>query len=104
MSLLITAPEMIASPASDLARIEATISAANAAAVASTTSVLAAGADEVSAAVSALFGAHAHAYQAPASRSIPVGASGLFDPGGRSSGGFHAGTGESGAALCRRGV
>ena len=44
--------------------IGSTISAANAAAAAPTTGVLAAGADEVSAAIAALFGAHAQAYQA----------------------------------------
>jgi len=45
-------------------RIGFTISAANAAAAAPTTGLLAAGADEVSAAVAALFGAHGQAHQA----------------------------------------
>ena len=50
--------------ASDLANIGSTISSANAAALAPTSGVLAAGADEVSATIAALFGAHAQAYQA----------------------------------------
>src|SRR5258705_5876311 len=64
MSWVIAAPEYVAAAASDLAGIGSTISAANAAAAFPTSSVLAAGADEVSAAISALFGAHAQAYQA----------------------------------------
>src|SRR5262249_16967319 len=50
--------------ASDLANIGSTISGANAAALAPTSGVMAAGADEVSATIAALFGAHAQAYQA----------------------------------------
>ena len=50
--------------ATDLANIGSTISSANSAALGPTSSVVAAGADEVSAAVTALFGAHAQAYQA----------------------------------------
>ena len=61
MSFVIAAPEFIAAASSDLTSIESTISAANAAAAASTTEVLAAGADDVSAAISALFGAHGQA-------------------------------------------
>ncbi len=57
MSFLIAAPEAIAAAASDLASLGSAISTANAAAAASTTSVLAAGADEVSAAIAAIFGA-----------------------------------------------
>ena len=64
MSFLIAVPEMVAAAATDLARVGSTISAANAAAVAPTSSVIAAGADEVSASIAALFGAHAEAYQA----------------------------------------
>ncbi|UDS12777.1 PE family protein, partial [Mycobacterium tuberculosis] len=48
----------------DVARIGSSIGAANAAAAGSTTSVLAAGADEVSAAIATLFGSHAREYQA----------------------------------------
>lgn len=46
-----------------MANLGSTISAANAAASIPTTGVLAAGADDVSAAIAALFGAHAQAYQ-----------------------------------------
>jgi hypothetical protein len=50
--------------ASDLANIGSTISSANAVAVGPTSGVLAAGADEVSTTIAALFGAHAEVYQA----------------------------------------
>src|SRR5262245_60060922 len=63
MSYLIAAPEWLAAAATDLAGVGSSISAANAAAAAPTTSLLAAGADEVSAALAALFGAHAQTYQ-----------------------------------------
>ncbi|WP_237024175.1 PE family protein, partial [Mycobacterium tuberculosis] len=58
MSFVIAAPEVIAAAATDLASLESSIAAAN------TTALLAAGADEVSTAVAALFGAHGQAYQA----------------------------------------
>src|SRR5271156_2641362 len=64
MSFLNTTPELVTEVASDLASIGSTLDAANAAAVAPTTGVLAAGADEVSAAITSLFSAHAQAYQA----------------------------------------
>ena len=64
MSFLIAAPEYVTAAASDLANIGSTISSANAAAATPTSAVLAAGGDEVSAAVAAVFGAHAQAYQA----------------------------------------
>jgi hypothetical protein len=51
-----------------LAKLGSTINAATAAASAPTTGVLAAGADEVSAAVTALFDAHAKDYQALGAR------------------------------------
>ena len=63
MSYLIAAPEFVSAAATDLANIGETISQANSAAALPTSSVLAAGADEVSAAISSLFGAHASAYQ-----------------------------------------
>ena len=63
MSFLITAPEMVAAAASDLESLESALGAANGAAAVPTTRVLAAGADEVSAAIAALFGAYAEAYQ-----------------------------------------
>ncbi|WP_136623031.1 PE family protein, partial [Mycobacterium pseudokansasii] len=64
MSLLIAAPDIMVSAATDLANIGAAISAANFTAAAPTTTVLAAAADEVSTAVAALFTSHAQAYQA----------------------------------------
>ncbi|OPE46979.1 hypothetical protein BV508_23775, partial [Mycobacterium intermedium] len=48
----------------DLAHIGAALTQANSAAAPSTTGLLAAGADEVSTAIAALFGSHAQAYQA----------------------------------------
>jgi hypothetical protein len=54
----------LSSAAEDLARIGSAVDAANAAAANSTTSLLAAGADEVSTGIASLFGAHAVAFQA----------------------------------------
>ena len=64
MSYVIAAPEMMTAAVSDLAGVESALSAANAAATARTTAVLAAGTDEVSAAIAALFSAHGQGYQA----------------------------------------
>ncbi len=64
MSYVNAAPEYVAAAATDLANIGSTISSANTAAMGPTSGVLAAGADEVSATVAALFDAHAQAYQA----------------------------------------
>jgi hypothetical protein len=64
MSYVIAVPEYLAAAASDLANIGSTITAANAAAAFPTAAVLPAGADPVSARIAALFGTHAHAYQA----------------------------------------
>ena len=58
MSFVITAPEMLASVSSDLARIGSMISEANAAALAPTTHVMVAARDEVSAVIAALFAEH----------------------------------------------
>lgn len=63
MSFVIAAPEFVTAAASDLANIGSTIRAANAAAAGSTSQVFAAGADEISAAVAALFEAHSQSYQ-----------------------------------------
>jgi PE family/Pentapeptide repeats (8 copies) len=63
MSVVI-APEFVTAAASDLANIGSTLNVANAAATAPISDVMAAGADEVSEAVAAVFGAHAQAYQA----------------------------------------
>jgi hypothetical protein len=75
MSFVIAAPEALAAAASNLAGIESALSAANAAAGAHTTAVLAAGADEVSAAIAAVFSGHAQGYQAlSAPRMVTLGA------------------------------
>lgn len=54
MSFVTAAPEMLATAAQNVANIGTSLSAANATAAASTTSVLAAGADEVSQAIARL--------------------------------------------------
>ncbi len=54
---------MVAAAASDLANLGSALSKANAAALAKTTGLAPAAADEVSAGIAALFGAHAQAYQ-----------------------------------------
>lgn len=64
MSFVIAAPEFLTAAAMDLASIGSTVSAASAAASAPTVAIPAAGADEVSIAVAALFGMHGQAYQA----------------------------------------
>ncbi len=64
MSFVNAAPEALAAAAGNLARIELALSAANAAARTHTTAVLAAGADEVSTAIAAVFSGHAQGYQA----------------------------------------
>ena len=51
MSFVIAIPEMVTTAATDLADIGSTISSAGAAAAAQTTGVLAAGGDEISAAI-----------------------------------------------------
>ncbi len=63
MSFVIAVPETVTTAASDLVDIGSTITAANNAAAAPTVGVLAAGADEVSAQIAALFGSHAQAYR-----------------------------------------
>ena len=80
---MIAAPEYVAAAATDLANI----GSANAAATFQTPGVLAAGADEVSEIIAALFGAHAQAYQA-------FGEALLFGNGGV--GGVATGTGGEG--------
>ena len=64
MSFVMVAPEVLAAAATDVQTIGSALTAANAAAAARTTGVLAAGADEVSEAIAALFSGHAQAYQA----------------------------------------
>ena len=64
MSLLVAVPELLESAAADLKSIGAELDAAHAAAAASTTGLAAAAADEVSAAVAALFGEYGQEFQA----------------------------------------
>jgi hypothetical protein len=64
MSYVIADPEFVAAAAADLAELGSTITAANVAALAPTSNLLAAGADEVSASIAAMFSAHAQAHQA----------------------------------------
>ena len=62
MSYVIAAPELMTSAATDLATIGSTLSAAQAAAAARTTGIVAAAEDEVSAAIAAVFSAHGHGF------------------------------------------
>ncbi|MEY8018568.1 PE family protein [Mycobacterium servetii] len=64
MSLLIAAPDALASTTADVERIGAAINAAGARAAVPTTSMVAAAEDEVSAAIARLFGAYAEQSQA----------------------------------------
>ncbi len=64
MSDLIVTPESLASAAADLESIGSTLDAAHAAAAAGTTGLMAAGADEVSAAVAGLFAKYGKEFQA----------------------------------------
>ncbi|MEK0654411.1 beta-1,3-glucanase family protein [Mycobacterium ulcerans] len=68
MSFAMVRPEWVTAAASDLAGIGSSVGAANAAAAGSTTAVLAAGADEVSAVIAGFFGTHAQEYQAISAR------------------------------------
>ncbi|QLL06638.1 PE family protein [Mycobacterium vicinigordonae] len=64
MSYVFAMPEWVAAAASDLSSIGNSINGASAAAAAPTSGVLAAGGDEISGAIAALFDLHAQAYQA----------------------------------------
>ncbi|WP_036360599.1 PE family protein, partial [Mycobacterium asiaticum] len=68
MSFVSVSPELVSAGVLNLRQIGATIDAANAAAAAHTTSVVAAAADEVSEAVAALFGTHGAEYQTLSAR------------------------------------
>jgi hypothetical protein len=63
MSFVTTVPDLIETAAGDLAGIRSTLSGATAAAAASTTGVETAAADEVSAAIAALFDTHGQQFQ-----------------------------------------
>uniref|UniRef100_UPI0012DDB5AD PE family protein n=1 Tax=Mycobacterium ulcerans TaxID=1809 RepID=UPI0012DDB5AD len=64
MSYFIAVPDELALAATELDSIGAALSVANVAAALPTTGILAAGADDVSTAIAALFAGHAQAYQA----------------------------------------
>jgi hypothetical protein len=64
MSFVTVVPEIVGQAAGQLENIRSALGAANAAAAAPTTRLLAAGADEVSAAVASLFSGHGQAFQA----------------------------------------
>jgi PE family len=64
MSFVIAAPELIESAAHDLAGIGSTLGEATEFAAAPTTSIAAAGTDEISVAIAALFGSHGQQFQA----------------------------------------
>ncbi|WP_081286494.1 PE family protein, partial [Mycobacterium asiaticum] len=68
MSFVFATPETITSVATDLAGIRQAISAATAAALAPTTQLQAAAADEISTAITAIFGAHGQTYQSLAAQ------------------------------------
>lgn len=63
MSFLSVLPAVLGTAATDLAGVGAAVEAANRAAAAQTTAVLAAAQDEVSVAIASLFGMHGQAYQ-----------------------------------------
>jgi PE family len=64
MSYVIAAPGMLAATAADVAGIGSSLSEANGAAAPATTRVIAAGSDEVSAAIASLFSGHGKGFQA----------------------------------------
>jgi hypothetical protein len=64
MSYVIAAPDMLAASAADVAGIGSSLSEANAAAAPSTTRVIVAAGDEVSAAIASLFSSHGQQFQA----------------------------------------
>jgi hypothetical protein len=68
MSYLITAPELVGAAATDAADIGSSLTAANTAASARTSAVVAAAEDEVSAAIASLFSGHGQQFQALSAR------------------------------------
>src|SRR5262249_26645778 len=64
MSFLVATPEMVSAAAGSLAGIGSTLNEATSAAAGSTVSVAAAGADDVSTAISRLFGLYGQQFQA----------------------------------------
>lgn len=68
MSYLIAAPDLLTTAATDAAAIGSSVRAANLAALAPTSTLIAAAGDEVSAAIASLFSGHAQEYQALSAR------------------------------------
>jgi broad specificity phosphatase PhoE len=68
MSFVLVAPDMLETAAADIAQVGSAVTVGNLAAAIPTTELAAAGADEISAAIAALFGAHAREYQAAAAQ------------------------------------
>jgi PE family len=68
-SYVIAAPERLAAASADLGGIGEAIRAAHAAAASSTTGIVAAAGDEVSASIAALFGSHAREFEALSAQS-----------------------------------
>ncbi|MGV7795974.1 PE family protein, partial [Mycobacterium kansasii] len=68
MSYVFAVPESVGSAAADMARIGSMLRTAHAEAAASTSTVLSAAADEVSAAVASLFSGYGREYQALSAR------------------------------------
>ncbi len=68
MSYVIAVPDMLAAAGADVAGIGSSLRAANVTAATPTTAVVVAAADEVSAAIAALFSGHGQAYQALSAR------------------------------------
>src|SRR5215472_14977768 len=64
MSFVVAVPEVLGTAATDLAGVGSALSAARTAAATSTTQVLAAAEDEVSAAIAAVFSSHGEGFQA----------------------------------------
>lgn len=72
MSFVIAIPEMVTDAATNLESLGSTITAAHAAAAGSTTEVLAAAGDEVSAAIATVFSQHGSAYQALSAQAAAI--------------------------------
>ncbi|WP_081282627.1 PE domain-containing protein, partial [Mycobacterium asiaticum] len=73
MSYVVTAPDFLVCAASDLSALGTAVDAANRAAAHSVTSLLTAGADEVSTRIADLFSAHGRAYQAVSAQAAQYG-------------------------------
>jgi hypothetical protein len=72
VSFVLAAPELVSTAAEDLAAIGSAVNAANAEAATSTTSLLAAGADEVSTCIAGMFGTHGQEFQALAAQAAQL--------------------------------